>query len=376
MISKLKEHFWDIISCIVGMLGLIAALISTWVTDTSGLGYLYFIILATETMLVGIGIWNYKIKCSYENKRRELEKKLECMQNDFEQYKQKVDIEKKQISREYDEKNKNISVIVTNIKNASKLNSELCNKIPQITEKSYHLLETLLSSKVENDNIIRSEIEKSYQEFAVGLYDLYNRYSSHLLNYIIVMLETYLRYKGISQELSSTIKLFNKPLFRDKPLEDIVVYTAFRDKKTYDKNEREIGTESYTIKGNVDFVRCLQKDHYIMNNEKKDSESYFNEHIDFDAYYNCAVVVPLRIKQVDNSYKFLGYLCCDCLNSQESIDIFDKEMAQLLFSMAQQYAMFLETIDSNWLDRIMDGQANPQSFLGLIFDRTYSGKRK
>ena len=127
MISKLKEHFWDIISCIVGMLGLIAALISTWVTDTSGLGYLYFIILATETMLVGIGIWNYKIKCSYENKRRELEKKLECMQNDFEQYKQKVDIEKKQISREYDEKNKNISVIVTNIKNASKLNSELCN---------------------------------------------------------------------------------------------------------------------------------------------------------------------------------------------------------------------------------------------------------
>ena len=376
MISKLKEHFLDVISCIIGLLGVIASFVSAFITDTNGLGYICFIILATEAMLVGIGIWNYKIKHSYENKRRELEMKLENLQNDYERYKQNVNIEKKQKLQEYNEKNKNISIIVTNIKNASKLNSELCNRIPQITEKSYHLLETLLDSKVEDDNIISSEIKKSYQEFFIGLYDLYNRYSSHLLNYIIVMLETYLRYKGISQELSSTIKLFNKPLFRDELPEDIIVYTAFRDKKTYDKNEREIGAEPYTIKGNVDFVRCLQKDHYIMNNEKKDSESYFNEHVDFDSYYNCAVVVPLRIKQADNSYKFLGYLCCDCLNLQESIDVFDKEMAQLLFSMAQQYAMFLETLDSNWIDRIMNDQTNPQSFLELIFERTYTGKHK
>lgn len=376
MFKKLKECFWEVISCLVCLLGVIASLVSAWVTDTNGLGYIYFIILATETMLVGIGIWNHKIKYSYENKRRELEKKLENFENDFELYKQSVDSEKEQILQEHNEKNKNISLIVTNIKNASKLNNELCNRIPEITEKSYHLLDTLINSKLDNDELICSEIEKSYQEFAVGLYDLYNIYSSHLLDYIVVILETYLKYKGINQELSSTIKLFNKPLFRDEPQEDIIVYTAFRDKKTYDKHEREIGVEPYTIKGNVDFVRCLQKDHYIMNNEKKDSESYFNEHVDFNAYYNCAVVVALRIKQADNSYKFLGYLCCDCLNSQESIEIFDKEMAQLLFSMAQQYAMFLETLDSNWIDRIMGDQDYQQSILELIFDRTYTGKRK
>ena len=154
------------------------------------------------------------------------------------------------------------------------------------------------------------------------------------------------------------------------------MYTAFRDKCTYDQHEREIGEEPYTILGNADFVQCLTKDHFIINNANKNSQSYANEHVDFDLYYNCAVVVALRVKQADGSMKYLGYLCCDTLNTDLSKEVFDKEVAQLLFSMAQLYATFLETLDSNWIDRMQDNFEFEQNFLELICKKTYHGKKR
>lgn len=98
--------------------------------------------------------------------------------------------------------------------------------------------------------------------------------------------------------------------------------------------------------------------------------------MDFDLYYNCAVVVALRVKQADGSMKYLGYLCCDTLNTDLSKEVFDKEVAQLLFSMAQLYATFLETLDSNWIDRMQDNFEFEQNFLELICKKTYHGKKR
>lgn len=205
---------------------------------------------------------------------------------------------------------------------------------------------------------------------------MYKRYSGNFLNYLVTIEEAWLAAKGLQKNVSATIKLFDKPYYsRDNGRNKIVVYTAFRDKKTYDKHDREIGEVAYTIDGNVDFVHCLRKDHFIINNAKKNSGNYMNEHADFDAYYNCAVVVSIRTKQTDGTYKYFGYLCCDCLNPQENIEIFDTQSAQLLFALAQQYATYLDTLDSNWIDRRNGLDMLPQGFLQLVYSKTMLGKQ-
>lgn len=375
MLDKLKDRLWDIVSFIIGALGVAATLISAWITDENGLGYIFFFVVATESVLVGIGIWNLKIKYLYKKHEKELQDEIVQAKNDLTQLNEAIIKSKADKESEDDLKNKYLAIIITNIKNASKLNNDLCNRIPEITEKAYHLLETLQANGTINEETIRSEILKSYDDFSIGLFDLFKRYSSHLLNYAVSILEAYLKIKGYSHRVSVTIKLFNKPLYSNMNTEDVLVYTAFRDKITYDEHEREIGEVSYTISGNADFVQCLRKDHFVINNASKDSESYYNEHKDFDSYYNCAIVVALRVKQADNSFKFLGYLCCDTLNRDSSREIFDKEMAQLLFSLAQLYATFMETLNSNWIDRVQGNANVAQSFLELICNKTYHGKK-
>ncbi len=111
----------------------------------------------------------------------------------------------------------------------------------------------------------------------------------------------------------------------------------------------------------------------LIMNAKKGDENYLNEHEDFDSYYNSAIVVPIRIKQPNNSMNYYGYLCCDCLNTDKNIHIFDEGSADLLFSVAQLYSMFLETLNSNWHERYND-EDNPH-FINLIYKYTYKGKR-
>lgn len=376
MIEKIKTHIIDVISWIIGVAGVITTIISAYITDFKDMGYIYLILLSTETVLVILGVWSLKIQYSYEKQKQQLEKEIDNLEERIRNYEQKIlDNQNSQILKKEEQK-KYLCTLTTNIKNASKLNNELCNRIPELSEKSYHLLEALQANKINDKDVLKSEIIKAYEEFANGLFDLYKRYSSNLLNYIVEMFEAYLKLKGDNHVIASTIKLFDKPYFsREKNIDDIKVYTAFRDKKTYDSHEREIGEEPYTISGNADFLRCLRKEQFIINNAKRNSESYFNEHKDFDAYYNCAVVVALRVKLADNTYKFLGYLCCDCLNNDEISEVFDKESAQLLFSMAQIYSTFLETLESNWSDRVSDRE-HFTSFLDLIYKKTYVGKKK
>ncbi len=57
-------------------------------------------------------------------------------------------------------------------------------------------------------------------------------------------------------------------------------------------------------------------------------------------------------------------------------EVFDKKVAQLLFSMAQLYATFLETLNSNWIDRMQDNSESKKYFLELICKKTYHGKKR
>lgn len=371
--NRLKKLFAEIISWIIGGLGILATIVCSVLNGDSAFISLYVVAVALETILTCIAIWHISIKQDYKSRIEEMEGTIVEKNARIDNLVASSNVLKKQTEDKY---KKAMATIISTTKNASKLNNDLCNRIPDINARSYSLLDTLQKSGISDQTVLQHEITKSYEEFANALFDLFKRYSSNLLSYVVAMVEGYLKTKDCLLPIAATIKLFDKPLNARDDRGKITVYTAFRDKRTYDEHEREIGLEPYTIGGNVDFGHCLVKDHYIINNAKKDSGSYLNEHIDFDKYYNCAVVVPIRVKQVDSTYKFLGYLCCDCLNQHDSCDeIFDKEVAQMLFAMAQIYGTFLETLESNWTDRASGGTGLSDSILALIYSKTFVGKK-
>lgn len=374
MKNFIKKHLFDLIGWGISLLGVLATVVIAMVTEQNNFKIIFLTILATELVLVYIGVWNIIIKYKYEKEIEDVKQKNKKIESDLENeslnHAQILDKLKK-------ENEKLISTITLNYKNASKLHNDFCNRIPEISAESYHLLKVLEQNAEIDDDIKIEELEKSYNSFANGLFELYKRYSTGLLSSVVNMVEAMLVVKGCPNKVSATIKLFNKPWYpKNNGRNHVIVYTAFRDAKTYEEHDREIGKELYTIDGNIDFSICVSRDHYIINNAKKDSTSYLNEHKDFDAYYNSAVVVPIRIKQADNTYKLLGYLCCDCLNQDLGVEVFDKEVAQLLFSLSQIYSIFLETLESNWVDRILENDDRPQSFLSIIYTKTFIGNKK
>ncbi len=366
----IKKHYGEIISWVIGIAGLIATIFAAIKTEDDNFFIVYVLALVLESILTFIVIWHTKMKYAYE-------KEIDGLSTDRDSKLETIRVLEEQaqnnVKAEHFNAEDSLSTIILNIKNASKLNNDLCNRIPEISESSYATLETLQKGDVQDADLIAQQLSKSCHDFANSLYDLYKRYTSNLLSYIINMIKAYLHFQKIDKEISVSVKLFDHPLNSKEDQNNVCVYTAFRDKQTYDKHEREIGEEPYSISGNVDFAFCLRKDHYIMNNTKKGDGNYLNEHDDFDNYYNCAAVVPIRIKQVNSTYNFYGYVCCDCLNDNTDT-IFTKESAQLLFSMAQLYATFLETLNSNWCERTSEIEGLPDHFLEVIYKKSFKGK--
>lgn len=369
--QKSKKNFVELISWLIGIGGVFANIFAAIRTKEENFLDIFIILLVFETILTVIAIWHICIRYSYKSELNTLNIELENKNNEIRTLENRIDKEKSEESGKY---SKAITTIISSIKNASKLNNDFCNRIPEITTKSYKTLE-MFQKGATNEILQHHDLSQACEDYAISLYDLFNRYTSNLLMYILTMISAYLRIDDCTNKISVCVKLFDKPLNSNDEHGKVKVYTAFRDKYTYDKHEREIGEEIYTIAGNVDFGCCLKKDQYIINNTTKENESYLNEHIDFDKYYNCAVVVPIRIKQVDSSYNFFGYICCDCLN-EDMKEIFKKETAQLLFSMAQLYATFLETLNSNWSERTYQIDDSPNSFLEIVYKKTYKGKTR
>lgn len=369
-----KKHLFDLIGWGISILGVLTTVVVAMVTEQNNFKMIFLALLAAELVLVYIGVWNIAIKYKYEKEIEGEKQKSQKLESDLADEKMNHIHNMDNLKKDHENF---ISIITLNYKNASKLHNDFCNRIPEISAESYHILKVLQENEEIADDIKIDELEKSYNSFANGLFELYKRYSVGLLLSIVNMIEAMLVVKGHPNKVSATIKLLNKPWYpKDNGRNHVIVYTAFRDARTYEQHDREIGKERYSIDGNIDFSICVSKDQFIINNAKKDSANYLNEHKDFDAYYNSAVVVPIRIKQADNTYKLLGYLCCDCLNKDSSVEVFDKEAAQLLFSLSQIYSIFLETLESNWVDRISEDDSRPQSFLEIVYAKTFIGNKK
>lgn len=366
---KNKIDFKDWVSWIIAAIGVFAAVVSAFVAKSPGFFTAFVSLLVTEGLL--LFIWIYHLK-----EQKKADQEYSILQRDLESKSREIESLEKDIISTKGNFNTLLGTLAVNMKNTSKLNNEFLIKLPALSEESYHTIDILQTSENVDETLIKTELIRSFEEYANGLYELYKRYTVNLLACTVKIEESYLTYRNFNFKVSATIKLFDKPLASDNTdRNNIKVYSAFRDKSTYDSHEREIGENLYSIDGNVDFVHCLRKDQYIINNAYKGCESYLNEHIDFDMYYNCAVVVPLRCKQSDGTQLYYGYLCCDCLNKQfKNEEIFDVKSAQFLFSLAQQYATFLEALDSNWNERTQIINVDEKSFLEMIFKKTYTGR--
>lgn len=379
MMQKIKEH-WDVVlSAGLSILSVGMAIWTTLGLDKSVYMVAYIIALATESILAWLLLGYVRCKLLFLKEKEQLETEKADKDNQIQDLQEKLNtidssyqnvIKKREL-----ECGDAFKIIFLKMKDISKLNNDFCTKIPNLTEKAFKVVEKIQQRGFGlYDEGVYEEINNSIQELSLGLFDLYKRYTSIMLRYLIELFEAYLKLNGIDKHISATVKLFDKPFLVSKDrTNDFHVYTAFRDNNTYREcPEREIGKIAYTIDGNIDFQTCLSSDRYYINNVKRNDGAYKNEHADFDQYYNCACVVSIRVKMPDNTYKVMGYLCCDCLNDNEK-GVFNEELARVQYAIAQTYGTFLETLHSNWLDRVEGENGIKQSFLEVIYENSWRG---
>ncbi|MCD8013653.1 MAG: hypothetical protein LUG99_10835 [Lachnospiraceae bacterium] len=377
-----KKHISDIFSWVLAVVGIFTTIIAARIAVSNGFFTVLIGVLAADVLLVVAWLVVLYLKFSYEKEKKNLEERIKNLEDEKEsarkEFLQKESDSKIISDKHLSETKKQVSAMIMGFKNSSKMYNELCNRIPGITASSYRLLAGTEVMQEQDNEQIKNIILNSHNDFSTGLFTLFKQYTSNLLNYTVSIIGEYLDLHQRSIQVSTTVKLFDRPYYThdDEGRNKILVYTAFRDKITYEEHEREIGENSYTIDGNVDFLRCIKKEHYIVNNAQKHDSNYWNEHVDFDAYYNCAVVVPIRAKLPEGSFKILGYLCCDCKNSDLDKQIFDTETANILFTLAQMYSNFLEALEANWIDRLSNIDGVADSFLGVICEKTYTGKNE
>lgn len=275
------------------------------------------------------------------------------------------------------------------IANAIKSNSihsnTMLKRIPAEAEKQYKLIEILSKSNSEgmeesavdaeqNYNDSANVLMESLDQFRDTLYSLFKQHCREVTNEAKKLQTALLALKGYDYTISITVKLMVNPYNSDSDrMHDMSVYTAFRDNESYEEKQREIGIELYTIAGNTDFMQCLTEENFIINNATGDDRNYRNENRGFPDHYNCAVVVPIRIKRVGGDFKLFGFLCCDCLSDQKA-EVFDEINAEYLFAMGQNLATFLETLDSNWVDRTQDLEESQNNILLVLHKKIYKGK--
>lgn len=375
MWNKIKEH-WDVIlGLIVGLIGIIPSVNGAFFTeylDPMGVIPVLFV-LAIQIIVVFAWAVTIIINFTHEKKEEELQKeisKLNIEKNSLaERIKQESDNYQTAIKSIKTETEKIVSTIISGTKEISKLNNDFSTRIPDINNESYGVLSSLESSgmPVETPQM-RKVIVTARYSLSNGMFDLYKRYSTQMISKLVHMVEASLRFCGIDLKVACSVKLFNKPF---DPTVDahnkVFIYTAFRDAYSYSEGIREIGIAKYNIDKNTDFQQCLSTEEYFINNIEPDTGNYSNEHDGFSQYYNCTVVVPIRAKQSSGKYRYLGYLCCDC-KTTDTIQVFTHDTARLLYSVAQHYAVFLETMDSNWQDRFQGS-----TYLEEICQKTFKG---
>ena len=366
--KKICNNSDKLISYSIGIAGVAASVFSAIKEEDKGFFVGFVSSLTVQVILVILLIYVSVKIFQQANKEKQLEDSIEQLN------KKREDIQ---------EFSKTISL---SIKNNSIHNNELLVKVPSIGDNSYLVSDLTTSSNMEDEKKL-SILMNDASDYENRMFEAYKRYCADMLGEVVKLETAYLGSKGYDMKVSSTIKLLDKVYIHclDKRT-DVNVYTAFRDGNTYnDKNEngfskREIGNRLYSIDRNSAFSECLSQDIFFRNNVTNKDNSYLNQNEEFYKYYNCTIVVPIRTMREDGKIKYLGYLCCDCLNTKEDSNdiIFDQTAAQYLFAFAQNLATFIETLDNNWVDRFKNHSLPgfPANAIEMIYKNTVHIERK
>lgn len=262
-------------------------------------------------------------------------------------------------------------------KNINKRINNFLTLICDETDKYYcsvsHIKEKLQGKEDDADYtaLCVQQIEAERQKYSIALYNLYNRYVKGVVEETLNMVYCDLKNKNIALNVSLSLKLFDTTYHTSMDHKKVKIYTAFRDKETYDnRKEREIGERHYSIDLNGDFHKCLSNESYVKNNITDTMEDYLNENFPNSIkYYNCTAVVPI-ICDYKSDRQFYGFFCCDALNEDFSSEIFDKNTANILYSAALTIGMFFDNINSAWAYMV---DADESDFLTYLHNNTYKG---
>lgn len=273
-------------------------------------------------------------------------------------------------------------VIGSSVKNNAIHSNAILVEIPERGNKQYQNIQNLLHTDY-NEYILAQKCLESIREFGNEIYKMFNTYCRNTTDSAVKLLQSYFIINGLFPRFSIAIELLDTPYNPSNGgFEDLKVYTAFRDNETYKMSKdflsrdlyREIGKNKYTVSLNSDFSHCLTNDNYIINNVTSDDKSVKYESTrGFLKFYNSSMVVPIKIKSTNGGSIIFGYMCCDCMNNDSSIKIFDLPSAFFLYAYAQNLGTFLETLDSNWIDRTRDLPVNSKNILELLDKKIYKG---
>ena len=118
----IKERWDDIINWTIGGAGIVATVVAANSTEENGFSFLYIALLAMQSILVCFGIYTVKFKNSHESEKEKLTAELT-------ENRQKLEDMVIVHELEMETNKKYVSTIISNLKNMSKLNNDLYNRI-------------------------------------------------------------------------------------------------------------------------------------------------------------------------------------------------------------------------------------------------------
>jgi len=147
----IQKYFGEIIGGIIGVGGIIATVTSDIATGKENFFIVYILALTLESILTFIAIRYIFIKYSYK-------RQIDTLISEVSEKDAKIqNLQVKSSEARINENEKNVkamATIISNLKNASKLNNDLCNRIPKTTASSYATLEALQQGRITDEELL------------------------------------------------------------------------------------------------------------------------------------------------------------------------------------------------------------------------------
>ena len=355
--SKYLGKVSSLVSWIMNIAGLVLAILSFIQSNADlGWGITLTIVIFNSIFLITITIYEtllYKRGKAIENKvSKEKNGEIHCLKQ---QLQGQVDLSSK--LRYY------YKYIIFSLNKFNtrllKVNSKYCDTKTNI--------ETLSDSfnggnDEKIDTLIKSMIDSAETDYRKSMLEVYNHFLGNITAKLKDILDASLRNKGCLLETSISVKQFNRIVIDPNDVSDVTVITTFRDSQTYSQGKREVGSSTFSIAKNTDFVFCLTHPYFLKNNITLEDKTYDNEHIGFLEFYNCTIVVPIKYEYPDCGHMF-GYLTCDILNPDPSKNtLLDNDMAEVMEATARVIGEFFDSMDFQWEYTLED------DFLDIVYN--------